>query len=101
MLEAGRRGVAFRNVYKKERAKNAKWFVHVFKPELKRLAESIVKLQRKCQKLVRRIKDLSQEFEELETYCEVIHFKTTFAYSFVQTLLNLPSSTNNRCYLHF
>ena len=66
MLEAGRRGVGFRNVYKKERSKNAKWFVHVCKPELKRLAESIVKLQKKCQKIVRRIKDLSQEMEEIE-----------------------------------
>ena len=81
MLEAGRRGVGFRNVYKKERSKNAKWFVHVCKPELKRLAESIVKLQKKCQKIVRRIKDLSAEMEEIEAYCEVIHFQTTFGYS--------------------
>ena len=66
MLEAGRRGVGFRNVYKKERAKNAKWFVHVCKPELQRLAESIAKLKRKCQKIVRRIKDFSAEMEELE-----------------------------------
>ena len=75
MLDAGRRGVAFRNVFKKERLKNANWFVHVYKPELKRLSQSIVKLEKKCQKFVRRIKDLSQEFEELESYYQVIHFK--------------------------
>jgi transcription initiation factor IIE alpha subunit len=83
MLEIGRRGIGFRNVYNKERLKNAKWFVHVCKPELQRLAESIAKLKRKCQKIVRRIKDFSAEMEELEDYyyCEVIHFKTTFGYS--------------------
>ncbi len=78
MLEIGRRGIGFRNVYNKERLKNAKWFVHVCKPELKRLAESIVKLQKKCQKIVRRIKDLSAEMEELEDLLEVIHLQTTY-----------------------
>jgi hypothetical protein len=81
MLEIGRRGVGFRNFYNKERLKNAKWFVRVCKPELQRLTESIVKLKRKCQKIVRRIKDLSAEMEELEDLLEVIHFQTTFDYS--------------------
>jgi len=81
MLEVGRRGVGFRNLYNKERLKNAKWFSHVCKPELQRLAESIVKLKRKCKKIVRRIKDLSAEMKELEDLLEVIHFQTTFGYS--------------------
>ena len=81
MLEVGRRGIGFPKVYNKERLKNARWFVHVCKPELQRLAESIVKLKRKCQKIARRIKDLSAEMEELEDLLEVIHFQTTFDYS--------------------
>jgi len=81
MLEIGRRGIGFPKVYNKERLKNARWWVHVCKPELQRLAESIVKLKRKCQKIVRRIKDLSAEMKELEDLLEVIHFQTTFGYS--------------------
>jgi hypothetical protein len=99
MLEVGRRGIGFPKVYNKERLKNARWWVHVCKPELQRLAESIVKLKRKCQKIVRRIKDLSAEMEELED----LLFGNSFQNNFwlFQTLLNRPSSTNNRCYLHF
>jgi hypothetical protein len=81
MLEIARRGIGFRNLYNKERLKNANWFVHVCKPELQRLAESIAKLKRKCRKIVRRIKDLSAEMKELEDLLEVIHFQTTFGYS--------------------
>ena len=68
MLEARKKGFVVRKAFKKERLKNAKWAVHVYKPEVKRLEDSIVRLEKKCKKLVRRLKDISEESYELDTY---------------------------------
>ena len=68
MLESRKKGFVVRKAFKKERLKNAKWTVHVYKPEVKRLEDSIVRLEKKCKKLVRRLKDISEESYELDTY---------------------------------
>jgi len=68
MLESRKKGFVVRKAFKKERLKNAKWDVHVYKPEVKRLEDSIVRLEKKCNKLVRRLKDISVESYELDTY---------------------------------
>jgi hypothetical protein len=68
MLESRKKGFVVRKAFKKERLKNAKWDVHVYKPEVKRLEDSIVRLEKKCKKLVRRLKDISEESYELDTY---------------------------------
>lgn len=68
MLESRKKGFVVRKAFKKERLKNAKWDVHVYKPEVKRLEESIVRLEKKCKKIVRRLKDISEEMYELDTY---------------------------------
>jgi len=68
MLESRKKGFVVRKAFKKERLKNAKWDVRVYKPEVKRLEDSIVRLEKKCKKLVRRLKDISEESYELDTY---------------------------------
>jgi hypothetical protein len=68
MLESRKKGFVVRKAFKKERLKNAKWDVHVYKPEVKRLEDSIVRLEKKCKKIVRRLKDISEEMYELDTY---------------------------------
>jgi hypothetical protein len=68
MLESRKKGFVVRKAFKKERLKNAKWDVHVYKPEVKRLEDSIVRLEKKCKKLVRRLKDISEKSYELDTY---------------------------------
>jgi len=75
MLDVVRRGFTLRKFYKNERAKNAKWFLNVYKPEVKRLTQSIRKLEKKCVKLLFRIKEITMELKELSTYLQVIHFK--------------------------
>jgi hypothetical protein len=75
MLDVVRRGFALRNFYKKEWVKNSKWYLHVYKPEVKRLTQSIVRLEKKALKLVRRIKDITEELNKLSNYSQVIHFK--------------------------
>jgi len=68
MLESRKKGFVVRKAFKKERLKNAKWDVHVYKPEVKRLEDSIVRLEKKCKKIVRRLKDISEEMYKLDTY---------------------------------
>jgi hypothetical protein len=68
MLESRKKGFVVRKAFKKERLKNAKWDVHVYKPEVKRLEDSIVRLEKKCKKIVRRLKDISEKSYELDTY---------------------------------
>jgi|APCry1669189241_1035207.scaffolds.fasta_scaffold75055_1 hypothetical protein len=68
MLESRKKGFVVRKAFKKERLKNAKWDVHVYKPEVKRLEDSIVRLEKKCKKIVRRLKDISEKMYELDTY---------------------------------
>jgi hypothetical protein len=67
MLESRKKGFVVRKAFKKERLKNAKWDVHVYKPEVKRLEDSIVRLEKKCKKIVRRLKDISEKSYELDT----------------------------------
>lgn len=68
MLESRKKGFVVRKAFKKERLKNAKWDVHVYKPEVKRLEDSIVRLEKKCKKIVRRLEDISKKSYELDTY---------------------------------
>lgn len=68
MLESRKKGFVVRKAFKKERLKNAKWDVHVYKPEVKRLEDSIVRLEKKCKKIVRRLEDISERSYELDTY---------------------------------
>ncbi len=68
MLESRKKGFVVRKAFKKERLKNTKWDVHVYKPEVKRLEDSIVRLEKKCKKIVRRLKDISEKSYELDTY---------------------------------
>jgi hypothetical protein len=68
MLESRKKGFVVRKAFKKERLKNAKWDVHVYKPEVKRLEDSMVRLEKKCKKIVRRLKDISEKMYELDTY---------------------------------
>ena len=68
MLESRKKGFVVRKAFKKERLKNAKWDVHVYKPEVKRLEDSIVRLEKKCKKIVRRLKDISEKMYELDIY---------------------------------
>jgi hypothetical protein len=68
MLESRKKGFVVRKAFKKERLKNAKWDVHVYKPEVKRLEDSIVRLEKKCKKIVRRLEDISEKSYELDTY---------------------------------
>ena len=68
MLESRKKGFVVRKAFKKERLKNAKWAVHVYKPEVKRLEDTIVRLEKKCKKIVRRLKDISEKMYERDTY---------------------------------
>jgi hypothetical protein len=49
MLQTRKKGFVVPKAFKKERLKNAKWVVQVYKPEVQRLEKSIVKQVRNSQ----------------------------------------------------
>lgn len=52
MVEARKKGCVVPKAFKKERLKHAKWAAQVYKPELKRLEASIVRLVRNSQNVL-------------------------------------------------